>query len=141
MMRDEQGPRMEALLQIEGLRVAFAGVPTLRGINLTLARGHIVEELPADRLLNQPAHPYTKGLLAALPSLDGPRQRLFAIPRVVPNAAAFPPGCPFAPRCDRRIGRCREWAIELASLDGDIRHRAACLHVTSERPAGEVVAA
>lgn len=108
---------------------------------MVLYGGHIVEELPADRLLNQPAHPYTKGLLAALPSLDGPRQRLFAIPGVVPNAAAFPPGCPFAPRCDRRIGRCHEWAIELASLDGDIRHRAACLHVTSERPAGEVVAA
>ncbi|AMA59962.1 ABC transporter ATP-binding protein [Bradyrhizobium sp. CCGE-LA001] len=108
---------------------------------MVLYGGHIVEELPADRLFARPAHPYTRGLLAALPSLDGPRQRLFAIPGVVPNAAAFPPGCPFAPRCDRRIGGCRDWAMELAALEGDIRHRAACLHVTSEPPAGEVVAA
>lgn len=108
---------------------------------MVLYGGHIVEELPADRLLDHPAHPYTRGLLAALPSLDAPRQRLFAIPGGVPNAADFPSGCPFAPRCDRRIGRCSEWAIELASLDVDIRHRAACLHVTSEPHQGEVVAA
>lgn len=108
---------------------------------LVLYGGRIVEELPTDRLFDQPAHPYTRGLLAALPSLDAPRQRLFPIPGGVPNAADFPPGCPFAPRCDRRIGRCSEWAIELASLDGDIRHRAACLHVTSAPHQGEVVAA
>lgn len=108
---------------------------------LVLYGGHIVEDLPTDRLFDQPAHPYTRGLLAALPSLDAPRQRLFAIPGVVPNAADFPPGCPFAPRCDRRIKRCSEWAIELASLDVEIGHRAACLHVTSEPHQGEVVAA
>lgn len=108
---------------------------------LVLYGGHIVEELPAYRLFDHPAHPYTRGLLAALPSLDAPRQRLFAIPGVVPNPADFPPGCPFATRCDRRIGRCSEWAIELTLLDGDIRHRAACLHVTSEPPTDEVVAA
>jgi len=108
---------------------------------MVLYGGRIVEELPAYRLFEHSAHPYTTGLIAALPSLDAPRQRLFAIPGVVPNAADFPPGCPFAPRCDRRIGRCSEWAIELASVDGDIRHRAACLHVTSEPPAGEVAGA
>jgi len=108
---------------------------------MVLYGGRIVEELPAYRLFEHSAHPYTTGLIAALPSLDAPRQRLFAIPGVVPNAADLPPGCPFVPRCDRRIGRCSEWAIELASVDGDIRHRAACLHVTSEPPAGEVAAA
>jgi peptide/nickel transport system ATP-binding protein len=108
---------------------------------MVLYGGHIVEESPAYRLFEHSVHPYTRGLIAALPRLDAPRQRLFAIPGVVPNAADFPPGCPFAPRCDRRIGRCSEWEIELVSLDGDIRHRAACLHVTSEPPASEVAAA
>ncbi|WGS19139.1 MULTISPECIES: ABC transporter ATP-binding protein [unclassified Bradyrhizobium] len=108
---------------------------------LVLYAGHIVEELPADRLFDQPIHPYTRGLLAALPSLEAPRHRLPAIPGVVPNAADFPPGCPFAPRCDLRIERCGAWVTELASLRGDARHRAACLHVTGEPPGGEVVAA
>lgn len=108
---------------------------------MVLYGGHIVEELPADRLFERPAHPYTRALLAALPRLDAPQQRLFAIPGVVPNAAAFPPGCPFAPRCDRRIERCSEWTIELAPLDGDVGHTAACLHLRSEAAGSEVVAA
>jgi peptide/nickel transport system ATP-binding protein len=61
--------------------------------------GRLVEEAPAARLFAQPRHPYTRGLLAALPMLDGPRQRLAAIPGSVPEPWNLPAGCAFAPRC------------------------------------------
>ncbi|RXG86900.1 ABC transporter ATP-binding protein [Bradyrhizobium zhanjiangense] len=108
---------------------------------LVLYAGHIVEDLPAHRLFDQPVHPYTRGLLAALPDLEAPRRRLPAIPGVVPNAAELPPGCLFAPRCDLRIERCGEWVTELAPLRGEARHRAACLRAVGDSSAGEIVPA
>src|SRR3546814_8113972 len=61
--------------------------------------GRLVEEAPAAALFARPRHPYTRGLLAALPALDGPRQRLAAIPGSVPEPWNLPAGCAFAPRC------------------------------------------
>ncbi len=61
--------------------------------------GRIVEEAPADELFADPRHPYTRGLIGALPPIDGPRRRLTAIPGTVPDPKAMPPGCAFAPRC------------------------------------------
>jgi peptide/nickel transport system ATP-binding protein len=68
--------------------------------------GRIVEEAASDALFGRPAHPYSAGLLHALPPLTGPRRRLHAIPGRVPEPWAMPPGCAFAPRCDRRIEAC-----------------------------------
>ncbi len=64
--------------------------------------GRIVEQAPADRAVRAPAHPYTRGLLGALPPIDGPRRPLAAIPGGVPEPWAMPPGCAFAPRCAAR---------------------------------------
>jgi len=61
--------------------------------------GRLVEEAPARQLFDRPGHPYTRGLLAALPALDGPRVRLAAIPGTVPEPWNLPKGCAFAPRC------------------------------------------
>ena len=63
--------------------------------------GEVVEEAPVEELFASPAHPYTRGLLAALPRLGepAPRGELPAIPGQVPEASALPPGCPFHPRC------------------------------------------
>ena len=85
--------------------------------------GRVVEDAAADALFANPIHPYTQGLLAALPRIDGPRQRLHAIPGTVPHPGAMPPGCAFAPRCPRHIGAC-DAAVPPLSGSG---HRHACI--------------
>jgi oligopeptide/dipeptide ABC transporter ATP-binding protein len=67
--------------------------------------GRIVEEGPARQVVEHPLHPYTRGLLASLPG-SNPGERLRAIPGAVPDPAALPAGCAFAPRCADRIGEC-----------------------------------
>jgi oligopeptide transport system ATP-binding protein len=72
---------------------------------LVLYGGQIMEEAAIDTLFDQPRHPYTQGLLAAMPRLGGAEtHRLGTIPGA-PSARPGP-GCPFAPRCDRRIAVC-----------------------------------
>ncbi len=66
--------------------------------------GWIVEEGPAEQILTKPRHPYTRGLLDALP--DSAAERLTAIPGQPPSISAIPGGCPFHPRCSRRIDIC-----------------------------------
>jgi peptide/nickel transport system ATP-binding protein len=68
--------------------------------------GRIVEEAPTDRLFAAPAHPYTRGLLASLPRLRGPRRPLQAIPGVVPRPESWPAGCRFHPRCGQAMPHC-----------------------------------
>lgn len=106
-----------------------------------LYAGRVVEEAPVDRLFAQPSHPYTRGLLQALPSLEAKQHRLAAIPGVVPSATDLPKGCPFAPRCAQRVERCSEWEAELAPAHDDGRHKAACLHILGQLAPAEVVAA
>jgi len=87
--------------------------------------GRIVEEAPTASLFARPSHPYTQGLLGALPPLDGPRRRLVAIPGGVPEPWAMPPGCPFAPRCPHHLPAC-DAAVPDAIPVGTA-HRAACI--------------
>jgi oligopeptide/dipeptide ABC transporter ATP-binding protein len=69
--------------------------------------GNLVELAPKAAIFNAPAHPYTQGLLCAIPTLATDRaQPLSTIEGTVPPIAALPPGCPFEPRCSHRIQSC-----------------------------------
>ncbi len=61
--------------------------------------GKVMERAPVARLISDPKHPYTKGLLASIPSMGLKTKRLNVIAGAVPNPLNMPPGCPFAPRC------------------------------------------
>jgi oligopeptide/dipeptide ABC transporter ATP-binding protein len=61
--------------------------------------GHLVEEGPTETVLRHSAHPYTRGLIASLPSLTARRHRLPVIPGRAPEAGLIADGCPFYPRC------------------------------------------
>jgi oligopeptide/dipeptide ABC transporter ATP-binding protein len=61
--------------------------------------GKIMERGSVNQIIREPKHPYTKGLLASIPSIGMKGQRLNVIAGAVPNPLNMPPGCPFAPRC------------------------------------------
>ncbi len=75
--------------------------------------GQIVESTNADDIFHNPQHPYTKALLASIPSLEEEKETLYSIPGTVPDAAAYPVGCRFADRCPIAQASCRENAPAL----------------------------
>jgi oligopeptide/dipeptide ABC transporter ATP-binding protein len=70
--------------------------------------GRIVEQGPVDRIFGQPAHPYTRALMQAIPSTD-PRQRRETVPLQgeTPSPTATPQGCVFSSRCPHATDACR----------------------------------
>ena len=77
---------------------------------MVMYAGRLVEEASAHELFRDPHHPYTRGLLRAMPrgTPQGPDRRLPTLPGTVPDAAAPPPGCRFHPRCAERLLWCCE---------------------------------
>ncbi|MGI4939806.1 MAG: ABC transporter ATP-binding protein [Janthinobacterium lividum] len=73
---------------------------------LVMYSGGVVEQSPVASLFDHPAHPYTRGLLECVPSLEMDLLRLKAIGGSLPDPARRPPGCRFAPRCDLHIPAC-----------------------------------
>jgi peptide/nickel transport system ATP-binding protein len=75
--------------------------------------GRIVEQGPTASIVTNPRHPYTSGLIQALPQGGSGRGRLHQIPGMMPNLTSIPPGCAFHPRCEHVMDICRREAPRL----------------------------
>jgi len=85
--------------------------------------GRIVEQGPVRAIFREPAHPYTRGLLASIPG-GAPGQRLRAIDGNVPTLGELPPGCAFNPRCPDRLEPCT--AAPPPDYPASVDHQAKC---------------
>ena len=74
---------------------------------MVLYGGRIMEQGSAEAIFYRPTHPYTVGLLGAVPRLEEGSQTLVAIPGAPPNMARLPAGCPFSERCTLADAICR----------------------------------
>ena len=93
---------------------------------LVMYAGRVVEQAPARMLFDQARHPYSRGLLAALPDLAAPQRRLQAIAGSVPEPGRLPSGCSFRPRCVQTQPSCAATVPPLVQVAPG--HQAACLH-------------
>ena len=84
--------------------------------------GQVIETARSMALFARPLHPYTAGLLGAIPRLEGPPGRLQAIPGSIPVPARVIPGCRFGPRCAEALPACREEPPALIAIDGGAGH-------------------
>ncbi|MGW6914659.1 dipeptide ABC transporter ATP-binding protein [Kitasatospora sp. NPDC054939] len=101
--------------------------------------GRVVETAPVDDLFAAPRHPYTLGLIGAVPRLDARGGPLVPIPGTPAPMAQLPAGCPFAARCPLVLPRC---TAEEPALDGTGAHLAACVRaeeLAERRPAPAAV--
>ena len=74
---------------------------------LVMYSGEVMEYTSTKALFDQPLHPYTQGLLTTIPDIDKRQQKLAVIPGEVPSPFSIPAGCPFHPRCDRCMPKCK----------------------------------
>jgi len=95
-----------------------------------LYAGRVVEVGPTAEIFHNPCHPYTRGLINAVPRPDRRVGRLTAIPGTVPSNPGFLPHCAFASRCDRSSERC--WEAQPAQYPVGENHRAACFMYAPE---------
>ncbi|MBC6405787.1 MAG: ABC transporter ATP-binding protein [Rhodospirillales bacterium] len=97
--------------------------------------GRIVEIGPVQDVVKRACHPYTRGLMGAIPKVGGELDRLTQIPGSMPRLTAIPPGCAFNPRCGEAFDRCR--AAPRPELTAAGNSRAACwLYAPATRGAG-----
>jgi oligopeptide/dipeptide ABC transporter ATP-binding protein len=95
--------------------------------------GKLVEVGSAEQIHRQPAHPYTRGLLASFPSVHGTRKHLAGIPGTPPDLRSLPPGCPFVPRCRYANDRCGGVDMRVLPVPGsDAGHLSACPFVSPQ---------
>ncbi len=80
--------------------------------------GRLVEIGPAQAVLKAPAHPYTRGLMASIPTMKRRTAELLQIEGSMPRLTAIPPGCAFHPRCLERLARCTHDRPDMIDADG-----------------------
>jgi len=93
---------------------------------LVMYAGRILESAPVAGLFRAPGHPYTRALMASLPSVAERREKLYAIPGMPPDLSRPLPGCPFAPRCQYAVDKCRQ-PVTLREIAPD--RQSACVRV------------
>jgi oligopeptide transport system ATP-binding protein len=96
--------------------------------------GRVMEYGTANDIFYQPSHPYTVGLLGALPRLDHDGAELMSIPGNPPNMANMPKGCPFAERCEHASQQCVDTLPQLVASPLNSRVQRAC-----HKPAAEMI--
>ena len=98
--------------------------------------GRLVEDGPTREVFRDPRHPYTQGLIRAVPRLDRPRSdSLYAIRGEPPDMSAMPADCcPFAPRCAYETETCTRGRPPMQTLTAD--HRCACFHINETTKGG-----
>jgi peptide/nickel transport system ATP-binding protein len=91
---------------------------------IVMYAGRVVEDAPVDVLFRRPLHPYTEGLMASVPAIEGEMARLYSIPGRIPDPDEVVAGCRFGPRCGYAEPVCRAAMPDLVAVDGD--HRVRC---------------
>lgn len=119
------GMRLTLLLITHDLGVVGA----VCGRVIVMYAGCVVEDASVGRLFDAPQHPYTQGLLAAVPDLERPDHRPAGIAGSIPNLRTPPAGCRFHPRCGLAMSVCRERRPAMAEIVPG--HRVACHAVAS----------
>ncbi len=98
---------------------------------LIMYAGRVIERGSVKRIYEQPAHPYTQGLMASIPSLDAaPKSHLATVEGTVPGLRDLPSGCRFHPRCHHAAQICREKSPPLVAVDA--QQEAACYWAAGE---------
>ncbi len=94
----------------------------------TMYAGNIVEIGPVEDIFYRPAHPYTLGLIRAVPTVTGEFENLLSIPGAPPDLVDPPPGCKFHPRCPYVTEQCRREEPQLELHYGET-HNVACFNI------------
>ena len=97
---------------------------------LVMYGGEVMEIGKTEHLYENPTHPYTQGLMSAVPRLDDANEKLITIPGNPPNMMLKPVGCPFSPRCQFSINSCSTEMPNLSKVD-ESDHLRAC-HIPFE---------
>lgn len=92
----------------------------------TMYAGRVIELGSSEDIFYRPRHPYTLGLIRAVPKVSGGYEELFSIPGSPPDLIDLPSGCKFHPRCAFATDKCRSEEPELVEVGPD--HQAACWH-------------
>jgi len=150
VIADEPTTALDVTVQAQILRL-FREIQQSRGMSLlyithdlgvvagiahriyVMYAGVILEQGGRDRILREPRHPYTRGLLDSLPSRARRGKELNSIPGAVPDPARKPGGCPFHPRCGYAIKTCREQFPDMCDYGEGHLSRCPVLYSKSQR--------
>ena len=98
--------------------------------------GRVAEIGPVDAVIHRSAHPYSAGLMASIPDIDGDDERLHQIDGSMPRLNAIPSGCAYHPRCAHALPRCAQQRPELQAVGQGL---AACWLIDANAPAQAMV--